>query len=281
MSPAFLVLFGAFASIWPGAGGQATDSEAVQKAIQDAWSRHKSMTARMRMESHRTDEEGATDGLGAGQVEVLRKGEQYVQRTDVHTRMGRTSPEDNVAFEMDITIILDGEAEYVIREGNGQKFYTKMPVNPAISVVPQTVLEFLAKSTELKALSEQTIDGQKVYVIEAVTSEPDPTGVLRTVVYFVQESGALLRKEGYDAANTKLESIEFSDFQFDRDLDPQRFVFEAPPGVTVIDRTRKSSPTTTQATQPGEAASQPTLKPRIIGRMPQPASRPAQTQPAP
>jgi outer membrane lipoprotein-sorting protein len=258
---------------------QVNDLDAVQKAINEAWNRHKSVTAHMRMESHRTRPDAATDGKGEGTLEVLRKDELYLQRTEARTELKMVTPEETVTSAVDVTIILDGESEYLIREGNGQKFYTKVPVNPGISIVPKTVLEYLATSAPLNVLPEETIDGQKAYVIEAVRSEAAKTGTLRTVVYFSQATGVLLRNEGYDEAKNKVETINYSDFQFDLEIDPQRFVFEAPPGVNVIDRTKPRTPASTQSSQPGEPSSQPEQKPVIVGRLPEATSRPAEPPP--
>jgi hypothetical protein len=138
----------------------------------------------------------------------------------------------------------------------------------------------LGQLADLKVLPEQTIDGQKVWVIEGMRHEPDRhTGVVRTVVYFLQDSGALRRLEHYDAANARCETYDYTDFQYDVELDPQGFVFNPPPGAHVIDRTRRRGPTTTQSTQPGESASQPVRRSPIVGRLPRPTSRPAESAP--
>jgi outer membrane lipoprotein-sorting protein len=280
------VLFSGAALASVGLAGQAADVEAVQKSIQEAWSRHKSMTAHLQMVSHRIQGDAALDGKGEGQVEVLRKGEQYVQRKQAQTEMRRTAPaaEDSTVIPVNMTIILDGQNEYLIREGGGQKFYIKMTTKLASSVVPQDVIALLAQLAELKTLPEQTIDGQKVWVIDGMRHEPDKyTGTARTVLYFLQDSGALRRQEHYDAANVKCETYDYTDFQFDLDLDPQRFVFDPPPGANVIDRTRKRNPTTTQSTQPGEPASQPARRSPVVGRLPPPAkpTDPAPSEPPP
>jgi outer membrane lipoprotein-sorting protein len=282
MSRTFFVLFSGMAAFFA-SSAQASDLEAVQKAIQEAWGRHSSMTARMRMESHRAQGDAVYEGRGEGIVEVLRKGSLYVQRKEVHTEMTRTAadPQESAFMPYDATIILDGESEYLIRGSGDQKFYTKVPVNPGMSVVPQTVIEFLGQSAELKALPEQTIDDQKVWVIEGVRSEPNPkTKTLRTVLYFLQDSGALRRQEEFDAAGVKLETIDYVDFQFDVELDPQRFVLELPPGARLIDKTQKRTPTTGPATQPGEAAGQPIWSSPIRGYLGAPASQPSTPAPS-
>lgn len=284
MSRTFFVLFSGMVAFF-GARAQANDLEAVQKAIQEAWGRHSSMTARMRIESHRAYEDAVNEGRGEGLVEVLRKGSAYLQRKDLHTEMRRTAadPQESVFMPLDVTIIMDGENEheYLIRGSGDQRFYAKVPFNPAISVVPQMLIEFLGRSAELKALPEQTIDDQKVWVIEAVRSEPNPkTKTLRTVLYFLQDSGALRRQEEYDAAGVKLETIDHTDFQFDVELDPQRFVLDLPPGARLIDKTQKRTPTTGPATQPGEAASEPTWSSPVRGYLGAPASQPSTPVPS-
>ncbi len=273
------VLFLAALPAFSGLPALAQDLEAVQAKIREAWSRHRSMTATMRMESHRVQGDSIIDGQGEGRLEILRKGDQYAYRVETVTKMSRTTADEQPTMEMRVTVIVDGESEYLIRESMGQKFYVKVPVNPNLSVVPQTVFDNLASRGQLRLLPEQMIDNQKVYVIESIHRQPSETGLVRMVAYFLQDSGALLRTEGYDANNNNTEAFLYGGFQFDGNLDPQRFVFEAPPGVNVIDRTKKPTPTTTQATQPGEAASQPSQRSPMVGRMGEPSSQPAQPEP--
>ena len=196
--------------------------------------------------------------------------------------MTRTAadPQESAFMPYDATIILDGESEYhsrqrrpeILHQGAGQPRH----VGRAAAVI-----EFLGQSAELKALPEQTIDDQKVWVIEGVRSEPNPkTKTLRTVLYFLQDSGALRRQEEFDAAGVKLETIDYVDFQFDVELDPQRFVLELPPGARLIDKTQKRTPTTGPATQPGEAAGQPIWSSPIRGYLGAPASQPSTPAPS-
>ena len=210
----------------------ADDLQALEKKITAGWDKHKSMTAKMTMTLHM-----GNHATGAGTFEVLNKGGKVLSRMEMKVEMVHKAGDQEMRMEQRITSIVDGEYTYMVMDMMGQKTAMKMNIDPEKSADPKSMFASLRKTTELKLLPDETIDGKKVHVLEATPKEVSAVPIAKEIYYFQQEAGILVKLISYGADGKPIQTMSITDVKFDIDIDPQRFVFKAPPGVQVIDQT--------------------------------------------
>ena len=211
----------------------------VEKKICETWNKHKSLTFKITMSSQWDEGEAIIKGSGSGTGEVLRKGPDVLYRTDLTTSMSRRAPDGDIEMTRDIIIIVDAKDQYVLHDIGGEKMAAKTKINPENSPDPKVIFERLRRNAELKLLPEETLDGQRVFVLESTPSQSGRQRFSRVVCYFLQDSGALTRKVYYNLNGEAAETRAYTDFKFDVDIDPKRMEFQAPEGVKVRDRNDK------------------------------------------
>lgn len=69
------------------------------------------------------------------------------------------------------------------------------------------------------------------YVIEATPKTK--AGMGKQVYYYGQDNGMLLQMEVFTADGKPLSTTRLSNLKLNADIDPARFIFKAPEGVTV------------------------------------------------
>jgi outer membrane lipoprotein-sorting protein len=226
----------------------ADDLQAVQKKICEAWGKHKSMSAKVDYSNHMEMAGTVMDQKGTGTHEFLRKGDKAMTRTELKTQMVTKTGDQENKMETQVTMIVDGDFAYTLSEVAGQKSATKSKIAQSMSADPKDNFEWYAKQYQLKLLPDETIDGKKAYAIEATAKDKAAAQEFKSVMYYLQDSGFLVKQVGFDTAGKPNSTVTFSDIKLDPDLNPDRFVFKAPPDVTVIDQTNVGTP----AGEPGK-----------------------------
>jgi outer membrane lipoprotein-sorting protein len=127
------------------------------------------------------------------------------------------------------------------------------------------MFDTLAANNDLKLLSDDRVDGIDCYRIEAnVKGRPQAGQPAKSVYAFAKDSGMLVQIKNFNDKGEDIGHETYSDVKVNEKIDPQRFVFKAPEGVTVRDR--------------GPAASS---GPRPPAGPPKPATTAPATPPAP
>ncbi len=214
------------------------DLDSVEKRIVAAWKTHKSMTAKVTMASHMEMGEMIMDGSGSGTVEYMRRGDKLLVRLELNSVMTRTMGEQETKMEQPMTTIIDGEAAYTLTEMMGQKMAIKSDIDPQMSGDPEELFKKLRQDHTLKLLPEQTVNGAKVFEIEVNPKEGSSGQSGRQVYSFDQKNGCMVKMASYNESGEEpMMTMTMSEIKLDVHIDPQRFKFEAPEGVTVMDQT--------------------------------------------
>jgi outer membrane lipoprotein-sorting protein len=213
------------------------DLKAVEKKIIAGWEKHKSTTAKFTSVTHIEMGEVVSDSKSHGTLELMRKGDKWLLRQEMKTVTTQKFGEQENKMEQEVLSIMDGEYAYTLTDMAGQKMAFKTKIDPKTTGDPTSTFETLRKDHELKLLPEETIDGSKVYVIEATPKEKATAGYGKTVYYYQQESGVLVKMVAYGEDGKPQMTMTYTDIKLDVDIKPERFVFKAPPGVEVIDQT--------------------------------------------
>ena len=129
----------------------------------------------------------------------------------------------------------DGKFSYSLVEHAGQKVATKSKAGPTERGEIKYIFEAMRSGSTLKVLPDEKSAGYDCYVIECTAKGPEAAAMVRQVHYFAKDLGLDIKTIGYDPAGKVIFTTETFDIKKNAKIDPDRFVFKAPPGVQVID----------------------------------------------
>jgi len=208
----------------------AADSlKTVEQKIIKAWQQHKSMTATLKMVTRMKQGDKMVNGSGKGTYEFVRKGKQVPYRMEMKGRSVTKGDGEEMTQDYQNISVSDGEFTYALMHVNGKPFATKMKVVPGNSPDPKGGFQMLRKTSRLKLLPTEKIDGKEVYVIEA---QPKQKRGPKMRLYY-RYDGVLVKHVASDPAGKSTMTMTYTDIKLDVKIDPERFVFKPPPGVTV------------------------------------------------
>jgi outer membrane lipoprotein-sorting protein len=228
----------------------AEDLDAVQKKIVDAWSKQKSLTAKLTTATQ-VDLGGGTSmsGTGQGTYEFLKQGGKLLSRLELKTTIVQKQGAEENRMEQQMLMVSDGEIAHTLTEAFGEQRAMKSRVPAGQTGEPKALIEQLRQQGEVKALPEGTVDGRKVYVLEVTPKKVIPGAPAKQILFFDQESGFMIKIEGRGDNDLLLTSMTYGDIKLDQPIDPDHFKFKLPEGVEMIDDTA-SAPA---ASQPASA----------------------------
>jgi outer membrane lipoprotein-sorting protein len=215
----------------------ADELAAVEKKLAAAWKKHKSMTAKFTMVTKMEQPGFAMESKSAGAQEVVRKGDKVLYRVEMTSSTVQKVADQETKTEQTMLTVSDGTHTHTLSETMGQKTVVKTKVDPQSTGDPEATFKFLRKDHTLKVLPEETIDGKKVFVIEATPKQVQPMAPAKLLYYFLQDDGLPVKMVASDQTGKPMVTMIYSDVEFDVKIDPQRFVFKVPEGVQVIDQT--------------------------------------------
>jgi outer membrane lipoprotein-sorting protein len=239
------------------AAAAADDVEALEKKVRAAWEKHRSLTAKVTLVQPLSAAAGAPVQKGEGTFEVMKKDGKVFSRLEMDIAFDQPGAGQTRTVNQHLLMVVDGEHQYSLINLMGQNQAWKANIDPKTAGDPTGLLADLPKNFKLKVLPEETLDGQKVYVLEA-------TKAGRNLFYFLQESGALAKLVSYGREPTTqsqpaagatpegkaLMTYTYSDFKYDVPIARERFVFEPPPGVPIADRTNLTTRPATEKREP-------------------------------
>ena len=213
--------------------------DAVEKEIVQKWKDIKSMTAKMNMNAESEQGGAQRKTTMACTIEYLRQGDKMLSRLDGEMKNSYKMGDNEQSMTIPTMTISDGEIEHTLMEREGQKMCVKTKAQ-ANSVTGEAMFKFLREHYDLSLASDEEIDGDKCWVVEAkpkATARPGEPA--KTCYYFRQKDGATVRIVAYDADGKPAMTTNFTDIKLNVDLDPKRFEFKLPEGVREMDMTNR------------------------------------------
>lgn len=240
----------------------AADVAEVEGKIKSAAAKVKSMRAKIRTTMKMDMGQMSMEGTGDGSIEFVRKGDKVLTRTELKTNMSRKMGEQEMKMDQNILAIVDGEYTYILNESMGQKMAVKTDIDAQFTADPAAMFDELHKANKFTSLPDDTVDGRKVWVLEAVANEAGPEGpAAKTRMSFDQDSGFITKIESLGEDGKPTTTIEYIGLQLDAPIDAERFVFKAPEGVEVLDQTKPKAATSQPASAPTSAPAPAPAKP--------------------
>ena len=207
--------------------------EDVSKKIAAASAKLKSFTAKSTTVTETRQEGFSMVSTTKGTTEMLRKGADFLVRTESQTAMETTIGGNTTKQTTSMLMINDGSYTYTLSETAGMKsaYKTKMEKSEA------DPFKAWQANSELKVLPDSTLDGHEVWVIEA-TPKGNQTAQGKTVIYYQKDSGQMIKMVTYAPDGKPTMTTTCDDIKINGEVSPDRFVFKAPPGVDVQDMSK-------------------------------------------
>jgi outer membrane lipoprotein-sorting protein len=165
-------------------------------------------------------------------------------RYETHSRVHRpdsTRPAEAGSLGQDdessALSIYDGRYLYDLRRGPKRIFAVK--TSPAHNPYdPVGRLQQAREQFDVGLLPEQTLEGKEVYALEFLTRPSQATAVVsRIVSYTDRQTGLPIKTISYDKEGRAVNTATVVESHVNEEIPADHFVFRAPPGVQVEDRT--------------------------------------------
>lgn len=214
------------------------DLETIKKQIAASWDQLHSIKAKLTLTSYWTDEDGPRlEVKRTGTYEHLKHKRANLfrmeQEGDMFAPLGPGKGVDIVKYKA--LMINDGKYRYSLTETPEGQDAIKSRFDRRKSPDPRTLLRSLTEASTLVLTGKEENAGKKVYVIETTPKKKGQR--FSRVVYRFRADGVMLKQEQYDRKGDLHFVMEISDVETNVNLDPERFEFKPPPGVSVEDVT--------------------------------------------
>lgn len=202
--------------------------EEVSKKIAAAAEKVKSFSSKSKTVVEMKQEGFSMSSTTEGTYEMVRKGDAYLLRTETRTRSETSIMGKTTKTESTMLMIMDGEYSYTLTETDTVKVAQKRRIKDPQSHVD--ALKSWGDTADMKVLADASVDGQAVWVIEMTPKGGDQG---RTVLSYHKESGQMIKMVSYTPDGKPMSTMTSTDIKVNERISPERFVFKAPPGVTV------------------------------------------------
>lgn len=212
--------------------------EETEKAISDLSDQVNDYKGTIAIDSTRTGAASTVSMTTTGTVECLKKDGVLKYRTDLTSKI----PMPNGELEQKSLIVFDGTDLYTEVETGGQKFAMKDKPDLAKSVMPvsgKALFEMLHAKYNLKALPEESVEGEPAFAIEVESKElRDGKPVAKFRCYFSKKNGLQVKFVQIGPDDKPMSTVLYKDIKINTGLLPERFLYKPGDGVTVLDQTQ-------------------------------------------
>ncbi len=217
-----------------GATARADDLASVEKEVLKKWRKHRSVKAKVTQDEATEAQGNKASKHGEGTYEFVRKDGDVLFREEIKSSMDLDAGGQKITFKFATLIVCDGQDTYELSERVGMMTAVKHKPDPMSGADLSAFFEALRARNNLKLLDEEVVDGQDAYAIEATPKSDRRGRPHKTIVYyFSKEHGFLLKQEARDKDGKAQQTKSYTELEFDVKIDPKRFEFKAPEGVTV------------------------------------------------
>lgn len=211
--------------------------ESVEKNILESLGKHTSWAGQVTVTFDMQEPDFRMSGTKRGLYEYAKKKRRIMFRRELNITGVEVIDGQESKFQESETRICDGQFVHTLTENMGRQTATKVRARPGrIMGASKSLFRRWHRLYDLKLLPDESVHGDQAYVIEAKPKLGDPGLPARTLFYFSKNSGILIKRVHQDDKGKTTESTTFSSIILNPEIDPQRFVFEAPDGIEIIEK---------------------------------------------
>ena len=203
--------------------------DALEKTLIQKWSKIESLSTKITMSM----EMPSMSSKAEGTMEYLKKDGKELQRMELKSEMTLAGGQTMASSTLTIN---DGEYNYTLTEMMGQKTAMKSKSDKMQgSPFGGKMFETLKKDNTLTVLPDEKVGGQDAHVIKVVPKAAGQPGAKVMQMYFAKDTGMMIQPLGIDPAGKTVMTMSYFDVKINETIDPARFVFKAPAGVTIME----------------------------------------------
>lgn len=209
----------------------------LEKQLDRLWAAHKSISAQLVTSVFLDFGELSATSKGEGRFELLRDGNDTLVRIEQTSTTTTRQKDRETRTQQQLLTVIDARHTYVLSDVAGQRMALKSLRDPQLFNQPSAVLEILRKDYDLTLQPADQLNGRKVVVIEGATRARPLREPVRVTAAFDEATGVLVRLVYLGVDSRPIQAIAYTDLKVDEDLARDRFTFNPPDGVPVVDRT--------------------------------------------
>lgn len=211
--------------------------EQIEKEIKSKLAKIKTLKATQIMETEIMFEAYRHQSFDNGTFEYMVRDGKTVFRTELtNYEVSEAEDKRNVNHGSHLTIS-DGEMSYGVREVGVKQTAYKMKQLEQYGTDPFMELR---TNGDLTVQPDAKVDGHDCYVIRTTpTAAHGDTTISGFVDYYFDKKLGIMRKYvAFGPENQRMREASYSDFKINEPIDPKRFDFKPPIGVSVVDLTK-------------------------------------------
>lgn len=199
--------------------------------------KYDTISARIRMSSEMNTGSAVIQSEANGSYEHRRHADKLLYRVEVKNQIKTKTRTRTIENEQDVLTVCDGQFAFTLAEQKGQKptAVKDLPKASQTLLADRPFFEALVAAFNVTIKPDEQIEGHDVWVLEATPKNPSATQAARSLHYIRKDSAIRVRSSGHDATGRRTQLTSLSDVKLNPPLDAERFLFEAPEGVQVVD----------------------------------------------
>ncbi len=202
--------------------------------IREAWNKVNTLSATSKQSYVKDMRSADLSSIMQGTYYLMKKDGRVLVRQDISSASSLDYKEHGLstATGNESTTISDGEYQYTIATADTGTAVKKFKQSPMLCIGGLSSMQVIFERYEVSRAADSTIDGQEVFVFEAIARTKRPR---RAVVAISKKYGIMLKRDSYDHTGTLRSSLSYHDIKVNEDIDPQKFVFVKPPNIPMED----------------------------------------------
>ncbi|MBI4718484.1 MAG: hypothetical protein HY763_11805 [Planctomycetes bacterium] len=219
----------------PGAGGASV--EEIEKLLVEKWGQVRSLSAKRDILSEMRAPEGTATTESTGKILLQRTDRGWLMRLEMRADTVSNYGSKLSRIESSSVSISDGEYTYTDAVSNDKRRVVKTNIDPAQQLDVAALFAALRKHGNVRVLTDEVVDGQKVYAVASEKPEGPEAGT-ELVYYFARDTGVLLKQvlnnpSRYTRVTTRLSNVDLN-----KDIASSEFKFTPPEDQSIVDMTK-------------------------------------------
>ncbi len=217
--------------------------EDVEKKIIAAYEKLTSYTANLKSQQQFDMGDGNFSKTEfTGRTEWMRQGGKILMRAEMKGTTESKFGDQHMKMSTAAMTVGDGEYVYTVTDTDGNKHAMKMKYDPAMTGDIAALIKQWHEQADLSLLPEEKVEGRDAYAIQV---KPKTAGgpTDKSVFYMDRETGLMLRSVMFAPDGKESGRVSLTDIKVGADIKAERFKFEAPAGVEVVDMSSNQPPT--------------------------------------
>jgi outer membrane lipoprotein-sorting protein len=208
--------------------------EQIEAAMKKSWEGFTSLSMDSDTKMDQASEQFSMKMDSTSATEMMKDGTKWKMRSESKSTMTqKIAGQPETTTTSNSLMVSDGAYMYSLTDSNGLKQATKMKVPPGQDYAGDGWVKTMREHYNMKVLPDESVDGVACWVIEATPKQPNQGP---GTYYFAKQQGMMMKYVNKGPDGKVISTTTSKNVKVNPSIPADRFVFTAPPGVTVIDQ---------------------------------------------